>query len=148
MKNNILTTRFVIKLSLSFLAILLLAGIGYTITSIYLSNKYFYETTQRLHANLAKDLIEEKFKNNQPFTESGEVNKALFGDIMLDMMAVNRAIEVYLLDDKGNVQYSVVLDHDAPETQQKRVNLEPIQKFIDDNQAVEGQNFAKSMLPP
>ena len=133
MKNNILTTRFVIKLSLSFLAILLLAGIGYTITSIYLSNKYFYETTQRLHANLAKDLIEEKFKNNRPFTDSGEVNKALFGDIMHDMMAVNRAIEVYLLDMDGNVQYSVVLDHDAPETQQKKVNLEPIQKFIEEN---------------
>ena len=137
MKNHILTTRFVIKLSLSFLAILLLAGIGYTITSIYLSNKYFYETTQRLHANLAKDLIDEKFKNTQPFTESGEVNKALFGDIMHDMMAVNRAIEVYLLDIEGKVQYSVVLDHDAPETKQKKINLEPIQKFI----AEEGASY-------
>ena len=133
MKNNTLSARFVLKLTLSFLAILLLAGIGYTITSIYLSNKYFYETTQRLHANLAQDLIDEKFKNTHPFDSTGTVNKALFGDIMHDMMAINRAIEVYLLDNEGYVQYSVVLDHDAPETKQKRVNLEPIKKFIAEN---------------
>ncbi len=135
MKNNILSIRFILKLTLSFLAILLLAGIGYTITSIYLSNKYFYETTQRLHANLAQDLIDEKFRNTQPFDSTGTVNKALFGDIMHDMMAVNRAIEVYLLDKDGRVQYSVVLDHDAPETKAKRVNLGPIEKFINEKGA-------------
>ncbi|MGX1928861.1 sensor histidine kinase [Flagellimonas sp. 2504JD4-2] len=137
MKNSILSGRFILKLSLSFLAILLLAGIGYTVTSIYLSNKYFQETTQRLHANLAQDLIDEKFKSADPFDEKGTVNKALFGDIMHDMMAVNRAIEVYLLDKQGYVQYSVVLDHDAPETKQKKVNLSPIKKFINEN----GSNY-------
>ncbi|WP_136466146.1 sensor histidine kinase [Flagellimonas onchidii] len=137
MKNSILSVRFILKLSLSFLAILLLAGIGYTVTSIYLSNKYFHETTQRLHANLAQDLIEEKFKNAHPFDSTGTVNKALFGDIMHDMMAVNRAIEVYLLDEEGYVQYSVVLNHDAPETKQKKVNLIPIKKFINEN----GSNY-------
>ncbi len=133
MKNNILSIRFILKLTLSFLAILLLAGIGYTITSIYLSNKYFYETTQRLHANLAQDLIDEKFRDAQPFDSTGTVNKALFGDIMHDMMAVNRAIEVYLLDEEGRVQYSVVLDHDAPETKAKRIDLVPIKRFIAEN---------------
>ncbi|MBS9462344.1 HAMP domain-containing protein [Flagellimonas sp. 389] len=137
MKNNILSVRFILKLTISFLAILLLAGIGYTITSIYLSNKYFYETTQRLHANLAQDLIDEKFKDTHPFDSTGTVNKALFGDIMHDMMAVNRAIEVYLLDKDGNVLYSVVLDHDAPETKQKKVNLAPIKQFINEK----GSNY-------
>ncbi|MGW9685366.1 ATP-binding protein [Flagellimonas sp. 2504JD1-5] len=137
MKNSILSGRFILKLSLSFLAILLLAGIGYTVTSIYLSNKYFQETTQRLHANLAQDLIDEKFKNADPFDSEGTVNKALFGDIMHDMMAVNRAIEVYLLDEEGYVQYSVVLDHDAPETKQKKVDLAPIKTFINEN----GSNY-------
>ncbi|WP_222983274.1 sensor histidine kinase [Flagellimonas meishanensis] len=130
MKDNILSIKFILKLTLSFFAILLLAGIGYTVTSIYLSNKYFYETTQKLHANLAQDLIDEKFRVTQPFDSTGAVNKALFGDIMHDMMAVNRAIEVYLLDSEGRVQYSVVLDHDAPEIREKRVNLAPIEKFI------------------
>ncbi|WP_350292845.1 HAMP domain-containing sensor histidine kinase [uncultured Croceitalea sp.] len=133
MSNSILSNRLVKKLTLSFLAILLLAGLGYTIATIYLSNQYFYETTQRLHANLAQDLIDEKFVDASPIDSTGAINKVLFGDIMHDMMAVNRAIEVYLLDMDGNVQYSVVLDHDAPETNQKKVALAPIKKYITNN---------------
>ncbi|MFD2587829.1 ATP-binding protein [Croceitalea marina] len=137
MSNSILSNRLVKKLTLSFLAILLLAGLGYTIATIYLSNQYFYETTQRLHANLAQDLIDEKFVDASPIDSAGAINKALFGDIMHDMMAVNRAIEVYLLDMDGHVQYSVVLDHNAPETNQKRISLEPIKAFINSK----GQNY-------
>lgn len=130
MKNNILSNRLIKKLVLCFLAILILAGLGYTVATIYLSNNYFHETTQRLHSNLAQHLIDEKFKDESPFTQEGAVNKALFGDIMHDMMAVNRAIEVYLLDMDGHVQYSVVLDHEAKETAKRKVALEPIRKFI------------------
>lgn len=135
--NSILSVRLILKLGSSFLAILVLAGICYTLISIYLSNKYFYETTQKLHANLAQDLIAEKFKNAEPFTAEGEVNKELFGGIMQDMMAVNRAIEVYLLDTTGNVQYSVVLNHDQPAQMETKVSLAPIQQFISEK----GSNY-------
>ncbi|GMN10690.1 ATP-binding protein [Croceitalea sp. MTPC9] len=137
MSDNILSNKLVKKLTFSFLAILLLAGLGYTIATIYLSNQYFYETTQRLHANLAQDLIDEKFVDASPIDSTGGINKALFGDIMHDMMAVNRAIEVYLLDMDGHVQYSVVLDHDAPKTNQKKISLAPIKEFIKNK----GQNY-------
>ncbi|WP_343487589.1 HAMP domain-containing sensor histidine kinase [Allomuricauda sp. d1] len=133
MKNSLLSNRLIVKLLFSFLAILILAGVGYMFTAVYLSNNYFYETTQRLHSNLAQDLIDEKFVDESPIDSLGNVNKALFGDIMHDMMAVNRAIEVYLLDKEGHVMYSVVLDHDAPETNEKKVNLAPIQQFIAQN---------------
>lgn len=131
MKNSLLSISLIRKLILSFLAILVVAGIAYTISSVYLSEKYYAETTQRLHANLAQDLIDEKFTNESPFQGNGEINKALFGDIMHDMMAVNRAIEVYLLNPEGVVQYSVVLDHEAPETNNRRIALEPINTFIE-----------------
>ncbi|MFD0798180.1 ATP-binding protein [Maribacter chungangensis] len=130
MRTTILSNKLIRKLVLSFLAILVLAGLGYTIATIYLSNNYFQETTQRLHANLAQDLIDEKFVDQSPIDSTGTINKALFGDIMHDMMAVNRAIEVYLLDLNGRVQYSVVLDHDAPETNEKIINTDPIERFI------------------
>lgn len=130
MRNNILSTRFVLKLTFTFLAILILAGVGYTFISIFLSNKYFYETTQRLNANLAEHLIEEKFQGNHPFDSTGAVNKALFGDIMHDMMAVNRGIEVYLLDEEGYVQYSVVLDHGPQNKEKRKVDVAPIKRFI------------------
>ncbi|PIB30378.1 sensor histidine kinase [Maribacter sp. 4G9] len=131
MKNSLLSIALIRKLILSFLAILVVAGIAYTISSVYLSEKYYAETTQRLHANLAQDLIDEKFSDESPFQVDGEINKALFGDIMHDMMAVNRAIEVYLLNTEGVVQYSVVLDHEAPETKNRKVNLEPVNTFIE-----------------
>lgn len=137
MNTNILSNRLVKKLTFSFLAVLLLAGLGYTISTIYFSNQYFYETTQRLHANLAQDLIDEKFVDASPIDSTGAINKILFGDIMHDMMAVNRAIEVYLLDMDGHVQYSVVLDHNAPETNQKQISLTPIKEFIGNK----GQSF-------
>ena len=121
----------------AFLSILVLAGIGYTVATLYFSNQHFNETTQRLHANLAQDLIDEKFLNDNPIDSLGNVNKALFGDLMHDMMAVNRAIEVYLLDTSGNVQYSVVLDHSDPNAQPKKVSLNPIEEFIN----TKGQNF-------
>ena len=142
-KSEVLTTKFVVKLILTFFTIILMAGIGYTVTSVYFSNQYFQQTTQRLNASLAQDLINEKFSSNHPFDSTGTVNKVLFGDIMHNMMAVNRAIEVYLLDDQGYVQYSVVLDHDIPETNQKKIDLAPIHKFIAD----EGRNYILGQDP-
>lgn len=137
MKHAILSDRLIVKLALSSLAVLFLAGLCYMVTSFYLSNTYFYETTQRLHADLAQNLIDEKFAETTPFDKSGGVNKALFGDIMHDMMAVNRAIEVYLLDTEGNVKYSVVLDENKHADPNTRVNLAPVNEFI----ATEGQSY-------
>ncbi|MEM1259401.1 MAG: HAMP domain-containing sensor histidine kinase [Bacteroidota bacterium] len=130
MNERLYSNKLITKLILAFISVLVLAGVGYTLSTIYFSNKHFNETNQRLHAHLAQDLIDEKFLEQSPIDSLGNVNKALFGDIMHDMMAVNRAIEVYLLDIEGNVQYSVVLDHDNPENTPKKVSLFPIQNFI------------------
>ncbi len=137
MNKKLLSNRLVTKLILTCIALLVLAGIGYTLSSLYFSNQYFSESNQRLHSHLAQDLIDEKFVDQSPFDSIGNVNKALFGDIMHDMMAVNRAIEVYLLDVDGNVQYSVVLDHTDPNAPPSKVSLEPIKKFI----AANGEDY-------
>lgn len=142
-KSEVLTTKFVVKLIVTFFTIILMAGIGYTITSIYFSNLFYQQTTQRLNASLAQDLIDEKFGIESPLDSTGTVNKLLFGDIMHNMMAVNRAIEVYLLNTEGYVQYSVVLDHNIPETNQKKIDLTPIHKFIADN----GSNYILGQDP-
>jgi len=137
MNKRLYSNRLITKLILVFISVLVLAGVGYMFSTIYFSNRHFNETNQRLHANLAQDLIDEKFLEQSPIDSLGNVNKALFGDIMHDMMAVNRAIEVYLLDTQGNVKYSVVLDHSNPKTTPKKVALEPIENFIKDN----GENY-------
>jgi len=130
MKKNKNLNRLYWKLSITFLVILVMVGFAYVSITAYFSNKYFAETTQLLHGKVANHLIEEKFQNASPFLEDGSVNKPLFGDIMHDMMAVNRGIEVYLLDNEGSILYSVVLNHDEPEAPKQHVDLGPVNEFI------------------
>lgn len=131
-----LTPRLVKKLWVAFTLIIVLMGASYIFITGYFANKYNQATAQRVNANIAHHLIEEKFQNESPFLVDGSVNKSLFGDVMHDMMAVNRSIEVYLLDKTGEILYSVVLDHseNAPE---KTVSLAPIESFI----ANKGQEY-------
>ena len=131
MKNveKTLTPKLVKKLWLAFILLIILMGASYIFVTGYYANKYNQATSQKINANIANHLIEEKFQNASPFLEDGSVNKPLFGDLMHDMMAVNRSIEVYLLDKSGEILYSVVLDH-SDNSEAKKVSLEPVEKFI------------------
>ena len=48
-------------------------------------------------------------------------------------MAVNRAIEVYLLNEEGGIVYSVVLEHNENDKNIESVDLKPIKEFINNN---------------
>lgn len=132
-ENKTLSNKLIKKLSISFLLIIILMGVIYVLLSLFFSYKFYEETTQKLNANIANHLIEEKFKDVSPFLEDGSINKPLFGDIMHDMMAVNRSIEVYLLDETGKILYSVVLDHSETNKQIKKINTEPLKEFLRKN---------------
>ncbi len=129
-QKRTITNRLIYKLALTFLFIVLLTGSAFIFITLYFSDRYFEETSQRLNAHVADHLIAEKFKDADPFLPNGSVNKPLFGDIMHDMMAVNQGIEVYLLDDDGRVEYSVVLDHSDTTRSEKWVDLGPVKQFI------------------
>ncbi|MEL6916323.1 MAG: HAMP domain-containing sensor histidine kinase [Bacteroidota bacterium] len=124
-----LTPRLVKKLWAAFVLLVVLMGASYIFITGYFANKYNQATAQRVNADVANHLIEEKFQEASPFMEDGSVNKALFGGVMHDMMAVNRSIEVYLLDKTGEILYSVVLDH-SENAPIKKVRLSPIRSFI------------------
>ena len=131
-----LTPKLVKKLWIAFILLVILMGVSYIGITSYFANLHNQETTQKLNASVANHVIEEKFNNASPFLEDGTVNKPLFGDLMHDMMAVNRSIEVYLLDDAGAILYSVVLDPSDKDAT-KSVSLAPLQSFINDK----GENF-------
>ncbi|AZQ58184.1 HAMP domain-containing histidine kinase [Maribacter sp. MJ134] len=124
-----LTPKLVKKLWVAFILLVLLMGSSYIFITGYLTNKHNQAITQRVNANVAEHVIQEKFQDASPFLADGSVNKALFGDLMHDMMAVNRSIEVYLLNKAGEIQYSVVLEHNENEPA-KHVSLAPINEFI------------------
>ena len=132
-----LTPKLVKKLWVAFILLVLLMGASYIGITAYFADKLNLETAQLLDADIANHLIDEKFKDAaSPFLEDGSVNKPLFGELMHDMMAVNRGIEVYLLDNTGAILYSVVLDPNEKDAV-KNVALAPINSFIADK----GKNF-------
>lgn len=139
-KKRPLVNKFYYKLALVLMLVLLVAGSAYVILTANLAKRYFLESTQQLNKDVASHLVEEKFGNQKPFLPDGSVNKALFGDIMHDMMAVNRGIEVFLLNPTGEVLYSVVLDHNNDKKKAKKVSLSPIRKFISDRNFVLGDD--------
>ncbi|MGB6152009.1 MAG: HAMP domain-containing sensor histidine kinase [Pricia sp.] len=131
-----LTPRLVKKLWMAFIVLVLLMGASYIFITVYFANRHNQATVQRTNADVAQHVIAEKFKDASPFLNDGSVNKALFGDLMHDMMAVNQGIEVYLLDSSGTILYSVVLDH-TPSEPSKSVAIEPIQTFLKEG----GKNY-------
>ncbi|MEP0986742.1 HAMP domain-containing sensor histidine kinase [Ekhidna sp.] len=130
---RLLTNKLLKKIVSVFFLLVVLMGVSYIFTTLYFTNKHFEERSQKLNSELANHLIEEKFQGNSPFLEDGSVNKSLFGDLMHDMMAVNRGIEVYLLSTSGEILYSVVLSHDNPDDPAQYVDLDPVNEFINTN---------------
>lgn len=128
-KGKTLTPRLIKKLWIAFILMIIFMGASYICITGYLTINYTKAITQQVNANVAEHVIQEKFKEASPFLDDGSVNKELFGDLMHDMMAVNRGIEVYLLNKEGEIQYSVVLEHND-NTPMESVSLDPINSYL------------------
>lgn len=110
------------KISILFFLILVLLGVSYTMITISMARRYVDETTQRLNANVASQMLLEV----NPFV-NGKVNEDAVDKIMHSMMAVNPSLEVYLLDPHGKILSFVVLDK---KVKLQYVSIEPIKQFI------------------
>lgn len=98
------------------------------------ATSYFEETNQRLNATVAKQIAE----STKPF-ENGIANRAEAEKHFKNVMALNPAAEIYLLNKDGQI-----LAYSAPDSAVKRskIALEPIEKFISTDGVVflEGDN--------
>ncbi len=112
------------KISLAFLLLLLILGIGYILITSYTSNRYFQEVNQRLYGDIASHLV----KETKPLI-NGVPDTSATHDIMHSMMVINPSAEVYLLNPKGKIIDFVV---PGKTVELKSVNLAPIQQFIQD----------------
>jgi signal transduction histidine kinase len=117
--------RLYLRISGILVAVLLVVGVAYFMITSYAAEKYFQETTQRLNAHVAEQMLVEVV----PFID-GKVNEAAVGQIMHSMMAVNPGIEVYLLSPEGEILSFVVLQKKVKLTQ---VNMAPVLEFIEKN---------------
>ncbi len=135
MKNSSFRKNLFWRLSGALLLLLIILGVAYVSITTYYSRKYYQETTQRLNAHVAREMLTEV----TPFV-NGEVNEEAVGKIMHSMMAVNPSLEVYLLDPEGSILKYVVLDKNV---RLKNINLEPIRKFVADS----GETFVLGDAP-
>ncbi len=116
---------FFFRISIALFLVLLLVALSYVAITTYLSRNYYLETTQKLNKDIADHLLHEV----SPFVD-GKVNEDALGVIMHSMMAVNRAIEVYLVDPQGEILSYVVLDK---KVKLKSINISPVEQMLSGN---------------
>lgn len=113
------------KLSLVLLAVTIFLGAAFVGTATTTMPVFLQELNQRLHYDLAHNLV----KETQLFSGT-QVNEKDWNKVFMGLMLVNPAIEVYLIDKQGKI-----LSYSAPPGHVKKefVDLEPINYFINGN---------------
>lgn len=111
------------KLSLTLLAVLLLAGTVISFAGFFSVRHFLDEVHQELHRELAAHLAEDSLP-----LDGGEVVPEALDQIFHMLMVINPSIEVYLLDAEGRI-----LEFSAPAevVVRDRVALEPIRRFLE-----------------
>jgi len=111
------------RLSVAFLAIILLSGGGFFLVDQYTTQRYYEELTQRLNGSIAMYVTGER-----TLIEQGEVNRESLELLAQQAMVINPTVEVYLLDTEGRI-----VGHTMPpeSIQTDRVDLAPVRQLIE-----------------
>lgn len=111
---------------LAFTLFFLLCAVGILLSLLLResSNMYQQEVMQKLNSELARHIVSE-----QLLVRDGQVDRAAMEGLFHQLMVVNPAIELYLLDMQGRV-----IGFTAPENKVMRfqVDLEPLGHFLSD----------------
>ncbi len=111
-----------LKISAILLGLFIILGSVFVCLMGFFAKEYLQETNQMLYGNIAEQMTKEV----KPLVD-GEVDTLAIQKIMSSMMVINPAIEVYLLDTKGEI-----ITYVAPYKRVKaeNVDLQPIKEFI------------------
>ncbi|MDX1700682.1 MAG: HAMP domain-containing sensor histidine kinase, partial [Melioribacteraceae bacterium] len=123
------------QIGFTFLLILMLLSAVYLYIAVWTAEMYYQEAVQKMGAEIAPHIVDE----NKFFT-NGEIDEAVLKKLFHEIMVINPSLEVYLLDNDGNI-----LTYFAPYKKivMERVDLEPIKKFV----AESGKNFVMGNNP-
>ena len=113
------------KISLTLFLLFIGLGTGLVLVVDFSSKALQEEATQKLHLELAKNIV----KDAPLLNSDGQQNENI-GQAFHTMMLLGPAIELYLLAPDGRI-----LSYDAPEEKIKRqfVDMSPIQSLLNDN---------------
>ena len=116
------TNRLYLRISLILLVLLGVLGVIYLQITGYTAQRYLAEINQRLYGDLATYTVKEV----KPLV-GGQVDTTAIQKIMHSMMTINPSVEVYLLNDVGNI-----ITYVAPykKVVLEKVDLGPVREFI------------------
>lgn len=110
------------RLALAFSGIFLAVGLAFLVLANWSNNRYYQEITQNLNKSLAMYIAQ-----RAPLIQDGRVNDAAMNELGALVMVVNPIVEVYLLDDRGQILSSAV----PPESVvRQQIDLAPIQHLL------------------
>jgi len=106
-------------------AVVFLCGVAFYLVLSYTAGKYQQEVTQKLNTGLAQHIVEE-----EAWLAGEKVNHKALEKLFHNLMVINPAIEVYLLNTEGRI-----LDYAAPSGKVKRlsVDIAPIKQYLAGN---------------
>jgi len=110
------------KLAAVLLAVCVAVGAVYVGVTLVATRLYLDEVNQKLNRGLARTILAEK-----PVIKDRKIDWHMLYNVFDALMAVNPSIEIYLLDDAGNITA-----FSAPKGKVKltRVDLAPIRRFL------------------
>lgn len=111
------------RLSISFLVIIAAVGAGFFLVERWSTQQYYEELTQRLNSSIAMYVTDQT-----TLIDAHQVNRPELERLAERAMVINPTVEVYLLDNEGNI-----LAHALPPESVllKRIDLGPLRALID-----------------
>ena len=113
------------RLALTLFVLLCAVGILLSLLLRESSNMYQQEVMQKLNSELARHIVSE-----QLLVRDGKVDRAAMDGLFHQLMIVNPAIELYLLDMQGRV---IGFTAPANKVTRNQVDLDPLQRFFEDD---------------
>ncbi len=110
------------KIASALAGLFFVVGVLFIGITVFSTDMYQQEVNQKLNTNLAKQIVKERL-----LMAGGRVNNDALKEIFHMLMVVNPAIEIYLLNTKGQI-----LTFSAPDgsVKLKKVDLEPIRQYL------------------
>ena len=114
-----------VKLTLVLVALFLISGLAFSWIGLQYSQAYHYEVTQKLHQSLSKYIVEHQKESF--FNDDATINEKVLSQIAMHTMMINPMVEVYLLNNQGQVLGHALHTDDV---KLQAVSTAPIHKFL------------------
>jgi two-component system OmpR family sensor kinase len=110
------------KLSLALFFLFIIVGATFFIVSLYSAYLYQQEVAQRLNRDLAMYIVDEHVH-----VQDGNINQAALKDLFHTVMIINPSLELYLLDNEGEV---MAYSGEPGKVVRNKVSLQPVNAIM------------------